>query len=124
VIIDLPPLACAADARLAGPVLDAFLLVVAWGKTETALVQEALRQSGQVRAKILGTVLNKVDPGKVTKCYRVVAQELPVSARKRADQEIHSSAPGSAEKLVAGVVRPSVSRGEPQAGLKLKRASS
>ena len=64
VIIDLPPLACAADARLAGPVLDAFLLVVAWGKTETALVQEALRQSGQVRAKILGTVLNKVDPGK------------------------------------------------------------
>jgi polysaccharide biosynthesis transport protein len=124
VIIDLPPLSCAADARLAGPVLDAFLLVLAWGKTESALVQEALRQSGQVKSKMLGTVLNKVDTGQVTKCYRVVAQELPVRAWKRADQDSHSSAPGSAEKLVSGVVRPSVSRGEPQAGLKLKRASS
>ena len=123
VIIDLPPLSCAVDARLAAPVLDAFLLVIAWGKTEAALVQEALRQSGQVGSKMLGTVLNKVDIGKVTKCYRVAAQEPAVHARKRADQEIHSSAPGSAEKPVSGIARPSVNRGEPQAALKLKRVS-
>ena len=123
VIIDLPPLSCAVDARLAAPVLDAFLLVIAWGKTEAALVQEALRQSGQVGSKMLGTVLNKVDIGKVTKCYRVAAQEPAVHARKSVDQEIHSSAPGSAEKQVSGIARPSVTCGEPQAALKLKRVS-
>jgi polysaccharide biosynthesis transport protein len=121
VIIDLPPLACA-DARLAGPVLDAFLLVIAWGKTEGTLVQEALRQSGQVGSKMLGTVLNKVDIGKVTKRYRVAAH-APVHAQKRVDPEISSSASGSAEKLVSGALRPSVNRGEPQAASKLKRVS-
>ena len=124
VIIDLPPLACAADARLAGRVLDAFLLVIAWGETEAALIQEALRQSGQVGPKIVGTVLNKVDIRGVSKCHRVAARESAVHARMRADQEIRSSAPRSAEKQVSGVLRPSVNRGEPQAASKLKRVSS
>jgi len=102
VIIDLPPLACAADAQLAAPVLDAFLLVIAWGKTEAALIQEAVLQSGQVGPKIVGTVLNKVDIRRISKCHRVAARESAVHARKRADQEIRSSAPRSAKSRSGG----------------------
>src|SRR5262249_46551750 len=102
VIIDLPPLVCAADARLAGPVLDAFLLVIAWGETEGTLVREALRQSGQVGPKIVGTVLNKVAIKEVSKCYRVPAQASAVHACKRVDQENRVSAQGSSEKHVSG----------------------
>ena len=124
VIIDLPALSSAVDARLAGPVLDAYLLVIAWGNTEPALVQDALRQSGQVGSKLLGTVLNKVDIRKATKCYGVAAQDPTGYARNRVDEEVRSSAPGAAEKPVSGVVIPSANRGEAQAAFKLKRVSS
>jgi len=124
VIIDLPPLLCAADARLAAPVLDAFLLVIAWGETDAALIQEALRQSGQVGTKLIGTVLNKVNIRGVSKCHRVAARESALHARIRAEQEICASAPHSVDKQVSGVVRSAVNRGEPQAAPKLKKVSS
>jgi Mrp family chromosome partitioning ATPase len=124
VIIDLPPLACAVDARLAGRVLDAFLLVIAWGETEAPVIQEALRQSGQVGPKIVGAVLNKVDMRGVSKCHRVAARESAVHAPMRADQGIRLSAPGTAENLVSGVLKASANRGESQAASKFKRVSS
>ena len=123
VIVDLPPLACAADAQLAAPVLDAFLLVIAWGNTEAALIQEAVRQSGQVGPKIVGTVLNMVDIRGVSKSHRVAARESAAYTRMRANQEIHLSTPDPAKKQVA-TLRSSVNRGEAQAASKLERVSS
>jgi succinoglycan biosynthesis transport protein ExoP len=124
VIIDLPPLACAADARLAARVLDAFLLVIAWGETEAPVIQEALRQSGQVGSKIVGTVLNKVDMRRVDKCHRIAVRNSAVHPWMRANQEIRFSASGSAEKPVSAFLRPSVNRREPKAASNLKRVSS
>jgi succinoglycan biosynthesis transport protein ExoP len=116
VIVDLPPLACATDARLAARVLDAFLLVIEWGDTDAALVREALRHSGQVGPKMLGAILNKVDIGRVRRCDRVVAQKAAGQDRISPDSKIRSStACPPAETANSTNLRSLVRCGEPEA---------
>ena len=63
VVADFPPLAPMADVRASSRYIDAYLLVVEWGRTKIDTVQRSLRSSGArgVREKIAGCVLNKVD---------------------------------------------------------------
>ncbi len=65
VIIDLPPMDPLADVRDAASIIDAFLVVVEWGHTPAAIVEEALARSGVVKGKLLGTVLNRIDASKI-----------------------------------------------------------
>jgi len=58
VVVDLPSLVPAPDVRAAAADLDAFLLVVRWGKTQQPVIKEALSASGEARSKLFGTVLN------------------------------------------------------------------
>jgi succinoglycan biosynthesis transport protein ExoP len=61
VILDLPPLIPVIDARAAADVIDAFVMVVEWGKTSANSVQLALQASSRIQGKTVGVALNKVD---------------------------------------------------------------
>lgn len=61
VIVDLPPLVPVVDARAATPLIDCFILVVEWGRTNIDVVQHALHTAPNVHEALIGTVLNKTD---------------------------------------------------------------
>ena len=61
VIVDMPPLASGADVRAAASNFDGILLVVKWASTDSDLVRQAFRSTGEARAKFIGAVLNMVD---------------------------------------------------------------
>jgi polysaccharide biosynthesis transport protein len=61
IIIDLPPLGAAVDARAISPQIDGFIVIVEWGSTREDVLQEALTSMAVARDKIIGGVLNKVD---------------------------------------------------------------
>ncbi|PAY06776.1 hypothetical protein CK489_28415 [Bradyrhizobium sp. UFLA03-84] len=60
VVLDLPPLAMAADVRSAGQIIDHLLIVVEWGQATETELDQALGALGSARDRILGTILNKV----------------------------------------------------------------
>jgi polysaccharide biosynthesis transport protein len=61
VVVDLPPATLVADVREAAAEFDGFLLVVEWGKTSLDVIEATLAGSDQIRRKLLGVILNKVD---------------------------------------------------------------
>jgi succinoglycan biosynthesis transport protein ExoP len=61
VILDLPPLAPVVDVRAASQIIDAFVLVVEWGRTRISAVQSHVNAAPEVHERLLGVVLNKVD---------------------------------------------------------------
>jgi tyrosine-protein kinase Etk/Wzc len=61
VLIDSPPVNNVADALVIAPHVDAVMLVVRGGATDRAAMRVALDQLRQVRAKVIGTVLNDYD---------------------------------------------------------------
>ena len=76
VIVDLPPLACASDVRASTRFIDAYVLVVEWGRTKVDAVQYALRHAPEVGGKIVGAVLNKVDMTAMSRYDRYGARIL------------------------------------------------
>jgi Mrp family chromosome partitioning ATPase len=82
VIIDTPPVALLPDANLLASMVDAALLVIGATKAPLAAIQQAILAIG--RERILGVVLNRVEPMDVTTHYRgsyfykeVAEQALP-----------------------------------------------
>ena len=61
IVVDLPSLASVIDVRASTVTIDAYVLVVEWGKTSTETVQCALASAQGVHHKLLGAVLNKTD---------------------------------------------------------------
>lgn len=61
VILDLPPLAPVIDARATLPLLDGFVLVIKWGRTNIVDVERLLLADPRLREKCLGAVLNFFD---------------------------------------------------------------
>lgn len=62
VILDLPPIMPVADVKAISHLIDAFILVIEFGRTSQQSVIDALNAAPTVREKLLGTVLNKADP--------------------------------------------------------------
>ena len=62
IVIDGSPVLSTADGRVLFRHADAALFVVEWGKTEDEAVIAAMGTLGPMRGKIMGTILNKVDP--------------------------------------------------------------
>ena len=60
-VIDTPPVLAAADAAVVGSTVDAVLVVVRGGKTNKAIVRQAVQQLHTVGAPVIGTVLNDMD---------------------------------------------------------------
>jgi succinoglycan biosynthesis transport protein ExoP len=61
IVLDLPPLGPVIDARAMVSQIDAFVLVLEWGRTTRRLVRATLDTDRQIRDKCLGVVFNKVN---------------------------------------------------------------
>lgn len=60
VVVGIPPLLAAADARIWADCLDGIVLVAAAGRTDAETIVETLEAHLQVKARLLGTVLTKI----------------------------------------------------------------
>jgi polysaccharide biosynthesis transport protein len=85
VLLDLPPLAPLVDVRAVSPLVNRFVVVVEWAKTDKDVLKQALERNGpEQENQILGLVLNKVDPSALKEypTYRFdtyLKPEAPVS---------------------------------------------
>ena len=61
VVVDLSPLAPIVDVTSAMQLVDSYVLVVEWGRTKIDIVQHVLHSAPDLRERLLGVVLNKVD---------------------------------------------------------------
>ncbi len=66
VLVDAPPLLAVADAMTLAPVVDAVLFVAEAENTTRAAVDLAISQLDQVRAHVIGAVLNNFDPSRAS----------------------------------------------------------
>ncbi len=61
VVVDLSPLGPVADVRATTNLVDSYVFVVEWGRTNTSTVQRTLRSAPGINDNLLGVVLNKAD---------------------------------------------------------------
>jgi succinoglycan biosynthesis transport protein ExoP len=59
--VDFSPLSPVIDVRATARWVDAYVYIVEWGVTRPDLAKYALKNAPEIREKILGAVLNKVD---------------------------------------------------------------
>jgi polysaccharide biosynthesis transport protein len=62
VVVDLSPLTPVVDVRATEQLIDAYVLVVEWGRTRIDEVERALRDAPGLHDNLLGVVLNKTPP--------------------------------------------------------------
>ncbi len=62
ILLDAPPVEAMTEARVAATLADATLLCVRWRSTQAKTVMHAVELLRDVHAKIIGTVLTRVDP--------------------------------------------------------------
>ena len=62
IIIEIAPIMSVVDIKMIERFIDRFILVVEWGRTKRSLVLEALAEAQLIRERLLGIILNKVDP--------------------------------------------------------------
>jgi succinoglycan biosynthesis transport protein ExoP len=61
IIVDFSPVSPVVDVRATARWVDAYVYIVEWGVTRPDLAKYALKNAPELREKILGAVLNKVD---------------------------------------------------------------
>jgi succinoglycan biosynthesis transport protein ExoP len=62
IIIEIAPMMSVVDVKMIERFIDRFIFVVEWGQTRRSLVLEALSEDQAIHDRIIGIVLNKVDP--------------------------------------------------------------
>jgi succinoglycan biosynthesis transport protein ExoP len=70
VVVDLSPLTPVVDVRATAQLIDAYVLVVEWGRTRGDLVEHVLRDAQGLCDSLLGVVLNKAPPDGALFGYR------------------------------------------------------
>lgn len=63
IILDLPPVLPVVDVKAASHLIDGFVFVTAWGKTQKDVVLDALDQVGLQPGRAIGSVLNGAGQG-------------------------------------------------------------
>ena len=61
VVLDAPPILPVADAKILAPLVDGVLLVVVLGQTTQQAARQAVENLRQVKARIIGVVINQVE---------------------------------------------------------------
>jgi succinoglycan biosynthesis transport protein ExoP len=61
VLIDFSPIAPIVDVRATTQVIDSYMYVIEWGKTQISFVQHELSRFPELHDRLLGVVLNKAD---------------------------------------------------------------
>ena len=69
VVLDTPPVLAITDPLFISGIADATVLVVAWGVTRNDMVDDALDALRDIRAPVVGIVLNKVKTASTGKYY-------------------------------------------------------
>lgn len=64
IVVDLPPLSVAADARMLAPMLDGLVVVAENDRTQMDALAEELRRLAGLRVAVLGVVINKASAGR------------------------------------------------------------
>ncbi len=67
VIVDLPPLVPIVDTRAAINFIDFFIYVVEWARTNRRLAQASLQKAPEIRERLLGVAMNKVDLARMSR---------------------------------------------------------
>jgi succinoglycan biosynthesis transport protein ExoP len=67
ILLDLPPIGTAIEARGLADAVDAIVLAVEWGRTDRDLVAAMLASGPTFRSKVSGAVLTKVNPSEMRK---------------------------------------------------------
>jgi uncharacterized protein involved in exopolysaccharide biosynthesis/Mrp family chromosome partitioning ATPase len=62
VVLHAPPVLTVSDANWLAPIVDGVILTVAWGKTTEEQLVDAASQLRLNRARLIGTVIDEVDP--------------------------------------------------------------
>jgi polysaccharide biosynthesis transport protein len=62
IVIEVAPIMSVVDLKMIERFVDKFIFVVEWGQTKRSLVLEALSEAEIIRERLVGIVLNKVDP--------------------------------------------------------------
>ena len=98
VVIDSSPLLLAADAKTLATEVDGVLLIIRSGKTTTQAASEAVESLRQVKANIIGVVLNGEPNKKDGYYYRYHDEQDPSESRwKKWKKGIVAKAPWSAK---------------------------
>lgn len=61
VVVDLSPLTPVIDVRSTSRLIDAYVLVIEWGRTDRDAIVNSLKDAPMLHDQIIGTVLNKAD---------------------------------------------------------------
>jgi Mrp family chromosome partitioning ATPase len=61
VVLDLPPLAAMCQAGVGPDLVDGYVFVIEWGRTDARVVEVALAEARGVHESLLGVVVNKVN---------------------------------------------------------------
>ncbi|KLK93394.1 hypothetical protein AA309_08655 [Microvirga vignae] len=65
IVLDMSPIAPSVDVRAAAHLLDGVVLVVGWNMLTADVLRRTIETSGEIKSKIIGAVLNKVDEKRV-----------------------------------------------------------
>jgi exopolysaccharide transport family protein len=65
IVIDAPPILPVVDARIAADLADQIVFVMAWKATPKQLAKKALKLLGSNNRKVVGVVVNQVDPAEM-----------------------------------------------------------
>lgn len=65
IVVDLPPLAPIIDVYATTGLVDAYLLVVAWGQTNLRAAAHIINSAEDIHDRLIGAVINKVDISKL-----------------------------------------------------------
>jgi Mrp family chromosome partitioning ATPase len=61
IIVDLSPVVPFVDVRIAADLVDFYIFVAEWGRTNVNLVKSSLNMADQIYDKLLGLAINKAD---------------------------------------------------------------
>jgi len=86
VVVDAPPLLPVVDARFLADLVDQIVFVMTWKRTPKALAKRAMKLLGLNSRKVIGVVVNQVDPADfaASQGYGVTERRAPrVELRRR-----------------------------------------
>jgi Mrp family chromosome partitioning ATPase len=85
VVVDAPPLLPVVDARFLADLVDQIVFVMTWKRTPKALAKRAMKLLGLNSRKVIGVVVNQVDPADfaASQGYGVTERRAPRIERRR-----------------------------------------
>jgi len=61
IIVEIAPIMSVVDIKMVERFIDSFIFVVEWGQTKRSLVLDALSEAPNIRERLAGIILNKVE---------------------------------------------------------------